>query len=109
MHGLPDYSLLEVFLHVWRRRDVSRPATLSVSRRLVSRCLVSRRAFEEGVEFGWEAQRPVVAVAWSGAEVDVVVADQVDVLVVGVVDAGDLPVGVARSRSRSRCARLSAM
>jgi hypothetical protein len=54
---------------------------------------VSRRAFEERVEFGREAQRPVVAVAWPSMEVDVVVADQVDVLVVGVVNAGDLPVG----------------
>jgi hypothetical protein len=36
------------------------------------------------------AQRPVVALAGAGAEVDVVVAEQVDVLVMGVVDAGHL-------------------
>ena len=60
-------------------------ATLCVSRRFVS-----RRGGEEAVEFGGLAQRSVVAFAGAGAEVDVVVADQVDVLVMGVVDAGHL-------------------
>ena len=45
------------------------------------------------MEFGGLAQRPMVAFARAGAEVDVVVADQVDVLVVGVVDPGDRAVG----------------